>query len=593
MHQKFAKYKGKYFPSGGVCDKENNLVRIFSGNPEDIKKYGLEQNAAGDSRSALVPFDDVTELYEDHNVVVYKNTRFIEVDEDDKRVQIATKNQANVDSLKMEPVDSIEEGYCGKKWVSRDEVRLYKIRRYKKEDVVWDPGASKDEGRPANAVWSVYQGKAYLTDFSADDCLILHSFDEADVQKGFKRHKRSLEQAIYYKYVLPGEVQKLYHEYQYINRENVRGLLVNQNAGKIQIGFKLYAEFEQIKKDFAAEPKWEDINYGTVWIDVDQVKDKDECQKIYGKKIQSSGWLQKVIPFDDLQKCFEGEYTGIRGFIYAVRDVKHLQTYESIYESLRLDQKKEDGSLAFAEPVFGVIRFTTGDGEELHSSCCKELGGDSFGPEPFTGNGFTAARNGEIIPEWEFDDEVSIEAGAQLYRVEKGKGMERIGRYDGVLRRFMPCQEPRTTKALCETYGMLAGALNGIMLEKWSRIYLYVEIVEGKLAVYFVSRLTGKSNSLRSFVSRVTGKTIWLRSDELRARYKGNRQGYEERMQNITKAIIRAREAYQDANGEGWYRMNYLLDREQGISVEYGHEDVSQIPAQEKILFWMRKYHIG
>ena len=140
---------------------------------------------------------------------------------------------------------------------------------------------------------------------------------------------------------------------------------------------------------------------------------------------------------------------------------------------------------------------------------------------------------------------------------------------------------------------MLAGALNGIMLEKWSRIYLYVEIVEGKLAVYFVSRLTGKSNSLRSFVSRVTGKTIWLRSDELRARYKGNRQGYEERMQNITKAIIRAREAYQDANGEGWYRMNYLLDREQGISVEYGHEDVSQIPAQEKILFWMRKYHIG
>ena len=242
------------------------------------------------------------DLYEDRIVIVYKGICFIEVAEDDKRVQIATKNRFNVDSLKMEPVDSSEEGYCGKKWVSRDEVQLYKIRRYKKEDVVWDPGASKDEGRPANAVWSVYQGKAYLTDFSADDWLILHSFDEADVQKGFKLDKKSPEQAIYYKYVLPAEVQKLYHEYQYVNGENARGLLVNQNAGKMQIGFKLYAGFEQIKKDFAAEPKWEDINYGTVWIDADQVKDKDECQKIYGEKIQSSGWLQKVIPFDGLQK---------------------------------------------------------------------------------------------------------------------------------------------------------------------------------------------------------------------------------------------------------------------------------------------------
>lgn len=51
-------------------------------------------------------------------------------------------------------------------------------------------------------------------------------------------------------------------------------------------------------------------------------------------------------------------------------------------------------------------------------------------------------------------------------------------------------------------------------------------------------------------------------------------------MKKITEGVVRARKAYQDANGEGWYRMNYLLDHEHGISVEYGYEDVSQIPVQ-------------
>ena len=200
-----------------------------------------------------------------------------------------------------------------------------------------------------------------------------------------------------------------------------------------------------------------------------------------------------------------------------------------------------------------MIRFTTGDGDELCAAYSRALGGNSLGQAPFTGTGFTAARNGQVIPEWEFHDKVSIEAGAQLYRVEKGKGMELIGRYDGVLRRFVPCREPQTTEAMCKAYGMLAGALHEIVLEKWSRIYLYVENVDGKLAVYFVIRLAEKP--------------MWLRSDELYARYGGDRQG--------------------------WYRMNYLLDHERGIRVEYGYEDVSQIPVQEKILSWMRKYHIG
>ena len=576
--KRMVKYKGNRYEITGPFGKDKNLFRAYSSDPKDIA-YGFEPSQADGGYTKVLLLSEVTECYEEYHVVIYKGRGFSILYEDEKKIRIKTAVQFNVDALDMEPSDFRMEGHFGEKWVSRDEVQYYIMRQYEWEKADWDTGASKDENRPLNAVWAVYQGKAYLTEFSADDWLILHSFDEADVQKGFKRCKESLEQAVYYKYVLPGEVQKLYHEYQSVYEKNVGGLFVGRKAGKRQIGFRLYAGFEKIKKDFPIEPKWEDINYGTAWLDVVPGEVKKERQKIYSEKIQSSGWLQKVIPFASLPKCFAGEYTGIRGLVYAVQDVANLQTYESIYDGLRLDQRKEDGSLAFAEPVFGVIRFTTGDGDMLFTAYSSALGGDSLGLAPFTGTGFTAARNGQVIPEWEFYDQVSIEAGAQLYRVEKGKGMELIGRYDGVLRRFVPFREPQTTEAMCKAYGMLAGALHEIVLEKWSQIYLYVENVDGKLAVYFVIRLAEKP--------------MWLRSDELYARYGGDRQGYKDRMKKITEGVMRARKAYQDANGEGWYRMNYLLDHERGISVEYGYEDVSQIPVQEKILSWMRKYHIG
>ena len=397
----FVRYKGNIYEASGPFGKDKKLFRAYSSDPKDAA-YGFEPSKADGEYTKLIPLSEVTEYYSEYHYVIYKGRRFAVMYEDGKRIRIQTEYQFNVAALDMEPIDFRMEGHFGEKWVSQDEVRYYTLRRYEWEEIDWDTGASKDENRPLNAVWSVYQGKAYLTEFSADDWLILHSFDEADVQKGFKRYKGSPEQAVYYKYVLPGEVQKLYREYQAVYEKKGGGLLVDRKPGKRQVSFRLYDKFEEIKKDFTAEPKWEDINYGTVWIDDDQIERKDEWQKIYSEKIQSSGWLQKVIPFASLQKCFAGEYTGIRGFVYAVQDVANLQTYESIYDGLRLDQRKEDGSLAFAEPVFGVIRFTTGDGDMLFTAYSSALGGNSLGQAPFTGTGFTAARNGQVIPEWEF-----------------------------------------------------------------------------------------------------------------------------------------------------------------------------------------------
>lgn len=124
----------------------------------------------------------------------------------------------------------------------------------------------------------------------------------------------------------------------------------------------------------------------------------------------------------------------------------------------------------------------------LFTAYSSALGGNSLGQAPFTGTGFTAARNGQVIPEWEFRYKVSIEAGAQLYRVEKGKGMELIGAM--MVSCVVSCLAgSRKRQRRCARHMGLAGALHEIVLEKWSRIYLYVENVDGKLAVYFVIRL--------------------------------------------------------------------------------------------------------
>lgn len=49
---------------------------------------------------------------------------------------------------------------------------------------------------------------------------------------------------------------------------------------------------------------------------------------------------------------------------------------------------------------------------------------------PWTGNGFTASRNGEVIPEWTSKNYIDLELGAKLHRVVVGED-EVIGIFNG------------------------------------------------------------------------------------------------------------------------------------------------------------------
>ncbi len=129
--------------------------------------------------------------------------------------------------------------------------------------------------------------------------------------------------------------------------------------------------------------------------------------------------LQKAIPTGDIQKYTDGVYSPkVRGFVTRAQDVKRLNNYDDIYNSLRLDYKgtaynqQNDNSM-------GVIRFKTIEANRAIIPYSPEIGGNIKDEFPFTGNGFTAATNGRIIPEYKFESFVNMEKGAEIYEITK------------------------------------------------------------------------------------------------------------------------------------------------------------------------------
>lgn len=59
---------------------------------------------------------------------------------------------------------------------------------------------------------------------------------------------------------------------------------------------------------------------------------------------------------------------------------------------------------------------------------------------PFTGNGFTKATNGQIIPEYKMFDFVKIEDGAQIIEIGKDGKETLKAIYDVDFGRFIPIE---------------------------------------------------------------------------------------------------------------------------------------------------------
>lgn len=147
--------------------------------------------------------------------------------------------------------------------------------------------------------------------------------------------------------------------------------------------------------------------------------------------------LIKNFPEKDIKKYLEGEYTSVKGFIAKAEDSSHIHDYFHVRESMRLDYSYyDDYTEKVVKPYpengdsYGYIEFKAKNPGMLSSEHLeipyghkmeKPYSGWEYNEWPWTGNGFTASRNDEVIPEWTLNKFIDLREGAKLHKVVNGK----------------------------------------------------------------------------------------------------------------------------------------------------------------------------
>ena len=142
-------------------------------------------------------------------------------------------------------------------------------------------------------------------------------------------------------------------------------------------------------------------------------------------KIDANTYIQKTIPASDIDKYIgEDGWSTIGSYVERYDDVSHIKGYDNVVESSRLDYVTGDGVRPYPEggDTYAYIKFKTTDAEKIKTPYGEIFGGTNTDGPPCTLNGFTGARNGQIIPEWSLSGEyVKPKKGAELHKVVNGK----------------------------------------------------------------------------------------------------------------------------------------------------------------------------
>lgn len=144
--------------------------------------------------------------------------------------------------------------------------------------------------------------------------------------------------------------------------------------------------------------------------------------------------MQKVIPFNKLEDYTLKGYKP-RGFVTISSDAKHLNTFDEIYEGMRLDYKIDDiGTQAFNTTDNGcyVIRFRA----KNSSSAIPAVNLPDPSPFPYTNQGLTSGMNGKLgIPEWKIGD-VEITEGYIFFKDKTGQE-NLVAHFDEITGKFV------------------------------------------------------------------------------------------------------------------------------------------------------------
>ena len=153
--------------------------------------------------------------------------------------------------------------------------------------------------------------------------------------------------------------------------------------------------------------------------------------------------MEKVIPQKDIQNYLSGKYSGIQGFISRAQDTMGVKNPLEVYQTIRLDYDPKPGYRPAFDPYLdrsiGVIRFKTQEVSKIKIPFNESMGGYESSPYPNTGNGFTAAENGRIIPEFRVFETQTVKPknGAEIYQVFQDGREDLIAVYNERTEKFL------------------------------------------------------------------------------------------------------------------------------------------------------------
>ena len=166
------------------------------------------------------------------------------------------------------------------------------------------------------------------------------------------------------------------------------------------------------------ELKLKPLNNGTY-----TEREKEIIKSIREKfTINKNTLLRRIIKPQDAGKYISGEYTSVRGYISRAEDYNDVGDFEDIFETFRLDYN--DTPYHSTDKSYWKMEFKTIPDDlkkiNLDNTYGKEFGGLNEDINPCTRNGFTGAKNGKVIPEWNLKEGIGYDK-ALITKIENGK----------------------------------------------------------------------------------------------------------------------------------------------------------------------------
>jgi uncharacterized protein (TIGR01741 family) len=127
-------------------------------------------------------------------------------------------------------------------------------------------------------------------------------------------------------------------------------------------------------------------------------------------------------------------------------------------------------------------------------------------------------------------------------------------------------------------YTEIAGSLNMMIPEEWSKILLYAGVDEGYSQVYFY------------YYPKTNNKPIY--SLDIVDRYNIDKKIYESFDQKLYDCFVRLWEEFKIQGQEPWTYLTFILDNEGKMKIDFKYDDISALDFIERQNKWEAE-HLG